>query len=1823
MKPEVSRFSPKRNLHLFIACLLSFSMTMLPFVQIASAMSVVERSAPVKRDRKAGNSGETKTQRSSVNEPIPAPAPEPFLVPNITATKTDAIINDDGDSKLDPGGAEKIEYTVTITNNGTDATNVTFSDTIDAHTTLVGGSVQTQPIAANDSYSVLGNVRIQVPDGANDLLANDIDPDTGNNTGLTISALAGDNSAPFSGTSAQGGNVTANTTDGSFQYNPAPGFTGTDTFTYTVTDPTGKTDTATVTLTVSGMIWFINSGSGVNGDGRLTSPFNCYTGIGCFSNVAADDPGDNIFLYNGTYTGGNPLLLNQKLIGQGAKDSLQNIAGVSVPTFSDPLPATNSNPGNVTISTGLAAVNVINVNQGNTLRGFTVGNVGAGGGGIVGTNFGTLAIGGSTAGSADVAINSNGQALGLNTGAIANQGFTSVTSTGGASNILLSGVTGTLNLGTGALSGASQNSFDINGGSVSTNYSGGISKTSGTGAMVNVLNHATGTLTFQTGTLNATAGTGLQFSNADGTYNFAGTNTLNGGDAGIDILNGSSGSFTFSASSTITSPSGTAFNVGTSPGNPSVTYSGSITDNTAGQRAVNIDGTTGGTITINSVTAASTAGGVGNTGININNANGNVTFTTLNLGTSGTRMTAQALTVNGGTGTYGLGTISILTNAASGIVATNADGTLNVTTGSVDSSGATAINIDGPAGLTTLGMTLTSVTSAGGTADGISIQDTNGSFTVNGDGSNTSAGGNGTGGTISNKSGTDGVVTAGIGIYLNNVQNITLRRVSITGVNQNFGIRGFSVNNFTLEYSTVGSPTPTNSATIAANLQGTNTGGIGEGAIYFGNQTDGVLGLTGVGTFTSNFISAGRIDNMQLSNGGGTLDRLNITGSTFGYNSAALPAANAALTVVARRASVGNTVLNSTVTGNTFVGSPGNAANFTGQEPTLALGISMDTIFQNNTISNNHANNNIGGCNLTIAGFSNNTFNVSNNNMTGANGSALTLQLGAPIVGSTVATSISGTINNNIIGNAAVANSGSASGNGIFLSFADNLTAPKGVATIAITNNVIHQYHGNAGIFADNTGGNYNVNATITGNTTDTPGAGAFAGLALSAGAPGPDDIDVCAAVTGNNFSAGDPANANDIFVIVSGTASSMRLPGYSGSNLNQVATFIKNNNLNPATTIVTAQDDNGNGTTAPSFSGGAAPCTLPTTAPEISSTMRSSERTGSTAQSLDATTSRSPQTAMTITDVTNAPLAKARSSSTVVAAPRMISTNTTASSRTAEIKSAQSTASSRVVTKGITGNSDVSPSEVGTPRRAIRAHHAKISRVFTPTMSGETVNVNIGTLRAGDSVTITFQVTLNNPPNLTLLNPARVRNQGTVTADGGISVLTDDTAVGGATDPTDTPVDLFDTSTNLISSLNPSNQGDQVTFTATVSETPAQGSVDPTGTVDFIDTNNGNAVICDDVPLVSGSAQCQTSALTAATHNIRADYSGDGNFDPSQSNVVAQVVNACSNNPVVTSTADNGAGTLREALANICTGNTITFNIAGPGPHTITLTTGELAVTKDVTINNNSGKSITISGNNASRVFNINTGKTASIIGLTMTGGASANDAGAILNDGALTIVNSTLSGNAAVNDGGAINSSATATSLTLINTTISGNTAALGGGGVFVGGGTATTINSTITNNTADSDNNGLGAGGGILVQAGTVTLKNTIVAGNFNEDGASDAADDISGTVDAASSFNLIGTGGAGGLTNGVNNNQVGVASPGLGGLASNGGTTQTHVLLPTSPAVDAGSNANLPTDTFDLDSDANTAETLPVDQRGAGFARVVGAAVDIGSLEANYT
>ena len=191
---------------------------------------------------------------------------------------------------------------------------------------------------------------------------------------------------------------------------------------------------------------------------------------------------------------------------------------------------------------------------------------------------------------------------------------------------------GTFTFGTGAsITDPSGAAFGLNGGTAGVTYSGNISQSNNAAAVSIQGGHAGGTVTFQTGTVSATGGTGLQFDNADGTYNFNGTAALNGGDAGIDILSGSGGTFTFNSSTSIEGPSGGAVNVDS--GNPVVTYSGTIA-NTAG-RAINVEDTTGNTVTFNgsSITDTGSSSHTG-TGIRISNVDGNVTVnattTTLN-----------------------------------------------------------------------------------------------------------------------------------------------------------------------------------------------------------------------------------------------------------------------------------------------------------------------------------------------------------------------------------------------------------------------------------------------------------------------------------------------------------------------------------------------------------------------------------------------------------------------------------------------------------------------------------------------------------------------------------------------------------------------------------------------------------------------------------------------------------------------------------------------------------------------------------------------------------------------------------------------------------------------------------------------------------------------------------------------------------------------------------------------------------------------------------------------------------------------------------------
>ena len=85
-------------------------------------------------------------------------------------------------------------------------------------------------------------------------------------------------------------------------------------------------------------------------------------------------------------------------------------------------------------------------------------------------------------------------------------------------------------------------------------------------------------------------------------------------------------------------------------------------------------------------------------------------------------------------------------------------------------------------------------------------------------------------------------------------------------------------------------------------------------------------------------------------------------------------------------------------------------------------------------------------------------------------------------------------------------------------------------------------------------------------------------------------------------------------------------------------------------------------------------------------------------------------------------------------------------------------------------------------------------------------------------------------------------------------------------------------------------------------------------------------------------------------------------------------------NTITVTNTNDSGPNSLRQALANANDGDTINFAVTG----TIGLTSGELLVTKSVTISGPGTATLTVDGNATSRVFHIGPGKTVSISGLT-----------------------------------------------------------------------------------------------------------------------------------------------------------------------------------------------------------------------------------------------
>ncbi|MEH2164675.1 MAG: hypothetical protein V7K38_27380 [Nostoc sp.] len=203
-----------------------------------------------------------------------------------------------------------------------------------------------------------------------------------------------------------------------------------------------------------------------------------------------------------------------------------------------------------------------------------------------------------------------------------------------------------------------------------------------------------------------------------------------------------------------------------------------------------------------------------------------------------------------------------------------------------------------------------------------------------------------------------------------------------------------------------------------------------------------------------------------------------------------------------------------------------------------------------------------------------------------------------------------------------------------------------------------------------------------------------------------------------------------------------------------------------------------------------------------------------------------------------------------------------------------------------------------------------------------------------------------------------------------------------------------------------------------------------------------------------------------------------------------------------VTNTNDSGAGSLRQEIldANALSGKDI-INFGGlfnDGlAHTISLTGSSLSITDDITILGRNPNLLTISDNSASRVFDITSGATATINGLTITNSYNAVEGGGgISNKGVLTLNNSIITGNTAYQGGGISNRG----SMTLNHSTIFQNTASNNGGGIF-NSGTMTLNHSTISDNTVKVSGSGdffSGEGGGIF-NSGSLTVNHSSVSDN----------------------------------------------------------------------------------------------------------------------------
>jgi hypothetical protein len=862
-----------------IAFILTFSLTVQSFPVTRSRIVFPVRTNLERTRLDQPVSPEQQTPQRAEAQKGPAPAAGPVINATLQDSGWPAYSAGAEPNPAPASVGDTVTYTAVISNTGTaDATGVTFNDVINANTSTLFGVPTLSSVLVGDVYTSIGNVGINSANLTGCPTANTCHSVTDNDSvtgGEALTKFAAAQATLISGggtvingtntvTTTNGGTVLLNT-DGTFTYNPATGFSGSDSFFYAVNGATGIA-TAQVTITVTAPIWFIQAGAPGTRVGTLANPFSDLTGgAGTFSNVndgAAGHPANNhnIFLYSGNYLGGVTLRDGQKLIGQGASATLASIAGVTPATESNTLPTTSGT--NPVVTTVAAATNGINIGVGfsNTLRGFTIGNT-TGAKIASGASFSTLTVGDIT--TPDMTLNGTGQALNLTSGTFAaTSKFTSVTTTSSpTSGLTLTSIAGTLDMGSTTVSGNTAECLITNSSTANINY-GNTSCTGGANG-VSLSGNTAGTRTF--GTLSVSGGSGNAFVHSGGggnvtvngaanlstvapdtivvqnaantnLINFAGGATVNKSGAagnGVQWSGVNTGATLTFATLALTTTNGTGMNLA-GGGTVNITTAAGSSISATGIGAQTAPAILANAVALNAnlTTTSCNGSGTGGNCISLTTVTG-----TSNLGGGALTGAAGAtFLVSGGTTsvTYS-GNITQANNAAAVSVAGGHNGTLNFNTGTISATNGTGLQFDNADGTYNFETTAGSATFGGGDAGVDILNGSGGTFNFGRSASPSSFAITSPTGIAFNVDGTSALVTgnvtysgnitqannaATVSVKIHNTGTITFQSGTLSATNGN----GLQFDNADGTYNFNGTNSVTSGASAGINIQNGSSG---------------------------------------------------------------------------------------------------------------------------------------------------------------------------------------------------------------------------------------------------------------------------------------------------------------------------------------------------------------------------------------------------------------------------------------------------------------------------------------------------------------------------------------------------------------------------------------------------------------------------------------------------------------------------------------------------------------------------------------------------------------------------------------------------------------------------------------------------------------------------------------------------------------------------------------------------------------------------------------------------------------------------------------